>query len=264
MQQMNTKKMVLSAVLGLGMMGLGSMAQAQTESTGFLADYGYQVANLTSMRQAQSLMDTETRDTAKSSICANRADVWSYVMNRDRNVQVGKVFIHFTKDGEATENKQWAYHVAPFVYVNGQPMVLDNGFDVFNHQPVPLAQWENYFGKSDHCVALDPLHNPAHMALEQNNLPNDHVNPLTYTRGGARQYPSTEGICYIRKVPMYYVYPIDVYGADLALSGQSQFSSFLLNDFNKDDVLSACRQALTLSARISTSCASYLGIVSGN
>jgi hypothetical protein len=257
MRQMKTKNFVLqAATLGFSLLSAGSFAQAA--STGYIADYSYQVASVSSS-QAQSLIDGETRDTSSNSICANRADIWTYIMRKNSAVQTGKVFIHFTKDGQADENKQWAYHVAPFVIVNGEEMVLDSAFDVFHGKPVKLSEWTKYFGKSANCVELDPLHNPAHMKLEQNNLPNDRVNPITYTRGGARQYPSTEGICYIRKVPMYYSYPIQVYGADLALSGQGQYSSFVRNDFDKDEILSACRQALTFGSRLSESCASRLG-----
>jgi len=260
MRFMKTKNFVLPVALALGLFGLSSFAHAQVPASGFLADYQYQVANLPSVEAAQALMNTETRDTASNSVCANRADVWTYMMHKGQNVQVGKVFIHFTKLGQANENKQWAYHVAPYVVVDGQEMVLDNGFDQFHHAPALLSDWTNYFGKSSNCVVLDPTHNPEHLKLEKNDLPNDSVDPLTYTRGSARQYPTIEGICYIRKVPMYYVYPIDVYGADLTLSGQTQFSKYLIHDFDQDDVLAACRQALTLGARIAKSCSNYLGI----
>jgi hypothetical protein len=256
---MNTKALIFSAFCGLGLLGLNTVAVAQT-TPGFLSDYQYQVANLSSMEQAQSLIDSETRDTTQNSICANRADIWSFIMNKNTNLQVGKVFIHFTAEGEATESAAWAYHVAPYVLVNGEEMVLDSAFGVFHGQPTPLADWTNYFGKSRNCVVLDPTHNPAHLALEQNNLPNDNVNPNTFTRGAPRQYPATEGICYIRKVPMYYVYPIDVYGADLTLAGQSQYSRYLINQFSTDDALAACKQAMTLGARLSQSCKSYFGL----
>lgn len=231
-----------------------------SEMPGFLSDYHYQVTNLSSYAEAQALMDTEAPETGNKSICGNRAQVWAYIMNQRKAVQIGKVFIHFTAKGQADENKEWSFHVAPYVMVNGEEVVLDRAFAAFNQKPTPLSNWTNYFGKSTKCVVLDPLHNPTHMNLEHNNLPNDQVDPISYKRGGARQYPSTEGICYIRKVPMYYAFPIDVYGADLALSGQSRFNSYLKSSFSKSDVLDSCKQAMTTSFRMSQSCAKYLGI----
>ena len=227
---------------------------------GYLPDYQYQVANVSNFAEAQTLFDSETKDTRKNSICSNRADIWSYIMQRDHSVNVGKVFIHFTKEGQADENKQWAYHVAPYVLIKGVEYVLDSAFGVFDGQPVRLTDWTNYFGKSSKCVVLDPTHNPNHLNLEKNNLPNDRVTPLTYVKGGARQYPPTEGICYIRKVPMYYVYPLEVYGADLYLTGHSEYSKFFRTDFDKEELLGACQQAMTLFARVSKSCKNYLGL----
>ena len=259
---MKTKQILLNTALGLLALTSASFAQS-TPQPGYLADYQYQVANVTA-DQAASLMDTEFRKTSNQSICANRANLWSYIMNKEDSVQVGKVFIYFTSAGEANENKQWAYHVAPYVVVNGEETVLDNGFDVFNHQPTPLSNWTNYFGKSPNCIVLDPVHNPAHLALEQYDLPSDRVNPNTYTSGGARQYPVGPNgeTCYIRKMPMYYVFPVDVYGADLAVSGQSQYSKYILHSFDTDDVLASCKQALGFFQALSTDCSKYLGLSS--
>jgi hypothetical protein len=255
---MNTKQIFMCATFGLLSFSSASFAQS-APAAGYLSDYQYQVANVTA-DQAQSLMDNEFRNTQNASICANRANLWSFIMNKDESIEVGKVFIHFTAAGEANENKQWSYHVAPYVIVNGVETVLDGGFDVFKHQPVALSDWTNYFGKSPNCVVLDPTHNPAHLALEQNDLPNDQVTPLTYKKGGARQYPTPEGTtCYIRKVPMYYTFPIDVYGADLALSGQTEYSKYLRTSFDKDDVLDSCKQAIGFFQNLSTNCSKYLG-----
>jgi hypothetical protein len=157
------------------------------------------------------------------------------------------VFIHFTKEGQATENKQWAFHVAPYVLVNGEEYVLDGGFGVFNHKPVKLSDWMKYFGKSDRCVVLDPVHDQDHLLLETNNL-------------YPRQYPATEGTCYVRKVPMYYLSPVVVDKADHALAGDAQCSDFVQDHFEPIDVLSSCKRAMSMGAQLKTSCSDYLGI----
>ncbi|MBC7396942.1 MAG: hypothetical protein H7333_05815, partial [Bdellovibrionales bacterium] len=170
--------------LGLTLLTAPLCAHAQSSNApGFLADYQYQVSNLSSFSEAQALMDTENPYTSDKSICSSRAELWSYIMNRDKKVQVGKVFIHFTALGEANENKEWAYHVAPYVLVNGEEVVMDRAFVEFNQKPTPLANWTQHFGKSQNCVVLDPVNNKNHLRLEQNDLPKDDLTPLTYKKG---------------------------------------------------------------------------------
>ncbi len=229
------------------------------QPAGFQSDFNYQVTNLGSLQEAQQLMDMESKETTSKSICANRAEVWSFDIARKANVQLGKVFIHFTALGEADENGEWAYHVAPYVLVNGKEYVLDSGFGVFNRQPTPIETWEKYFGKSEQCVVLDPRHNASHLDLEKNNMPSDWITPLTYKSGACRQYPTTEGICYIRKVPMYYTYPINVYAADLYYSGKPEYEKFIETGFKKDDVIDSCKQAMTFGFKLEHSCKNYLG-----
>jgi hypothetical protein len=246
-------------ILFLSLSTLFLSLSAFAQAPGYLADFGYQVTNYSSVSEAQSIMDLETRDTKQDSICANRATLWTYIISQKKPVQFGKVFIHLTALGEANEDGNWAYHVAPYVIVNGEEYVLDAGFSEFNGEPVPMSRWTNYFGKSEHCAVLDPQHNPAHLALEKNNLPSDDLTPLTYNGGKARQYPTTESICYIRKTPMYYSFPFQVYGADLFMSGQKQYSEFNRNEFDRNEVFDACLQARVNGLRASHSCAKYLG-----
>ncbi len=233
---------------------------ASTPVPGFLPEFQYQVTQFDNMAQAQAAMDIETTDTRQKSICGNRAQIWTYMMRKQANVQAGKVFIHFTKLGTADENKQWDYHVAPYVIVNGKEMVLDHSFDVFKGHPTPLSTWTKYFGKSEKCVVLDPIHNPTHLKYEHNNLSSDKETPLTFSGKGARQYPTTEGICYIRKVPMYYFNPMEVYAVDLYLAGDATYARYLKNDFDQSEVLQACRQAMSIQFRLNQSCNNYLGL----
>ena len=236
------------------------ISTANAQDIGYLKDFNYQVQQLSSMRDAQILENFLTKETRNTSICANRAHYWAYELAKFKNVQTGKVFIHFTAEGEANENKDWAFHVAPYVIVNGEEVVLDPAFAVFNNAPVKMADWTNYFGKSKKCVVLDPLHNPAHLKLEMNNVGSDSNTPLDAKTGYARQYPSTEGICYIRKVPMYYQWPAQVYGTDLMRTGNTRYSDFNFQSFDQQSVLQACRQAVRWDVQLSVSCSKYLGI----
>lgn len=253
--------MKISRVFAL-FLSIQSFAQAQTPSPtpGYLSDFNYQVSQLKNVGQAQLLENFLTTETRNTSICANRAHQWSYELAKFKNIQTGKVFIHFTALGEANENKEWAYHVAPYVIVKGEEMVLDPSFAVFGKRPVKMEDWTLHFGKSKKCVVLDPANNPNHLKLEMNNVGADYISPLDERTGSARQYPSTEGICYIRKVPMYYQWPSEVYGADLYRSGKSEFAKFNYDAFDLEGVLQACKQAVKWSVQMNQSCADYLGI----
>jgi hypothetical protein len=235
----------------LATLSLGSVALAQSAATppaatpGYLADFDYQVTNFSTYEEAAAAMNLETTETLGKSICENRAEVWSYMMNKTLNINVGKVFILFTDQSDPKEDTEWAFHVAPYVLINGQEYVLDTAFDVFDHMPKPLGEWTTYFSKVPDCAVLDPIHNPDDLAMEANNL-------------APHQYPVTNGhICYLRKMPMYYISPVTVYKSDLAMA-QGTTNNFLETSFDKEDVLSSCRQAMGRGL-FSDPCMKYLG-----
>ena len=230
---------------------------AFAEEPGYLKDFDYQVAHVSSWAEAhglEKLMSVETRD---RSICSNRAHVWANDLARYRNIKVGKVFLHFTENQNSSSTHDWTYHVAPYVIVKGKEVVLDPVFFVFGGMPVSLENWTNNFAKSKKCIVLDPVNNPEHLALEKNNLASDSMNPLDYN-GGVRYYPSGKAKCYIRKVPMYYQYPAEVYGVDLYHSGKNEFASFEKWYFDEASVESACQQAMNFKFKMKHSCSDYL------
>lgn len=258
---MKAQYLLLAFTLGLEIFTASAFAQSELSalksSPGFQSDFNYQVTNVATLEEAQAIMDTEIGDLRNKSICANRAEIWSFIMNKQKHIQVGKVSIHFTALGETDDNKQWAYHIAPYILVNGEEYVLDSAFDEFKNHPVKMAEWQKYFGTSPNCVVLDPVHNPAHLKLEANNTGGR--DPFDFKHNRASQYPTNEGVCYIRKIPMYYFSIGEVYGADLALSGQEHYSSFIKNSFKQSEVMEACRQAVTPGFRKKTSCEKYFG-----
>lgn len=233
------------------------MSAAHAETPGFLQEFNYQVAEVKTYSDAYALEAILSKDTRNRSICANRAHVWANDLARFRRLNVGKIFIHFTEGNGSTVDSDWTYHVAPYVIVKGKEMVLDPVFYVFGGRPVALEDWTNHFAKSKKCVVLDPINNPAHLELEKNNLNADWMTPLDY-KGGSRMYPKTEGTCYIRKVPMYYQYPAEIYGVDLYLSGKKEYSGFELSNFAEGSVLQACQQAMNLEFKAKHSCEDYL------
>jgi hypothetical protein len=240
----------------LALLPMMSAFAAQPSQPGYLKDFDYQVASYDSWADAYSLeklMSIETRD---RSICSNRAHLWAYDLARFRNVKVGKVFLHFTEKSES-DNNSWSYHVAPYVIVKGKEMVLDPVFHAFGGMPITLEKWTQHFAKSKNCLELDPVNNPEHLALEKFNLADDSMNPSDYS-GGVRLYPSKLAKCYIRKVPMYYQYPAEVYGVDLYHSGKAEYASFEKWYFDDASVLNACQQAMNIKFKMKHGCADYL------
>ena len=232
------------------------LASFAGQPAGYLKDFDYQVTNYDSWSDAyalEKLMSVETRD---RSICSNRAHFWANDLARFRNIKVGKVFLHFTDQTESKTNT-WSYHVAPYVMVKGKEMVMDPVFYVFGGMPVTLDVWLKHFARTQNCLELDPMNNPEHLALEKNNLADDSMTPLEY-KGGVRLYPSKLAKCYIRKVPMYYQNPADVYGVDLFRSGKTEYASFERWYFDQNSVQDACQQAMSMKFKLKHSCMDYL------
>jgi hypothetical protein len=239
------------------LLALLPVLSAFAEPVGYLKDFDYQVASYDSYPQAYGLEKLMSVETRNRSICSNRAHVWAYDLARFRNIKVGKVFLHFT-DATNSDNNNWTYHVAPYVIVNGKEMVMDPVFYTFGGMPISMGGWTEHFAKTKNCVVLDPINHPEHLKLERFNLADDTMSPDRYS-GGSRLYPSNGKIkCYIRKVPMYYQYPAEVYGVDLYHSGKTEYASFERWYFDEESVLNACQQAMNLKFKMKHSCEDYL------
>lgn len=107
-------------------------------------------ANLTTLptyEAAQKLMDTFNGATDDDSECYNRAYVWNYEASTLQNVNLGKIWIFFTKKYIREYKYKWWFHVAPFAKVddgNGR-YILDRGFTMV---PYNITNWKDIFIKS--------------------------------------------------------------------------------------------------------------------
>lgn len=203
----------------------GRKIASDTTSPGYLPDYDYQVSEV-SMATAQNLYNSLDRDSMKgNSICANRAHVWAYTMNRDANVYSGKLFIFFTDQTPSADEKTWWYHVTPYVMVNGEVTTLDGGrFGPSVNGPVPMNTWLNRFshGRANECVELNARDNA------------DLETQLRFSR----QLPSIKAPCYYKKVPMYFMYPNSIAMSDID-------HSVKFTEFTKGGLVQACKQAVS-------------------
>ena len=96
---------------------------------------------------AQKLMDTFNGKTHDDSQCYNRAYMWNYEASTLHNVNLGKIWIFFTKKYIRAYNYKWWFHVAPFAQVNDANgrYILDRGFTMV---PFNVTNWKDIFIES--------------------------------------------------------------------------------------------------------------------
>ena len=102
----------------------------------------------------QDIMDTMRRDTREESQCYNRAHMWTFMSHQRHSINLGKVWIFFTKEYIREYNYKWWFHIAPYGEVlDGTIYVLDKGFTTV---PFNLTNWKNIFVKSqENCIVAE-------------------------------------------------------------------------------------------------------------
>lgn len=113
-----------------------------------LANEALQNFNVTDLSSPQELQEAYniTRKNGGGE-CFQRAHFWSYQLFRERNYKTEKVFIFFSARYKRLIQGQWWFHVAPSIFMQGRPYVLDNEF---LRKPVTLEAWKN--GAIDHGI----------------------------------------------------------------------------------------------------------------
>ncbi len=104
------------------------------------------VTNANSEADAVSMFATMRRGTRNRSQCYNRAHVWAWELNKkvynDRKIQVGKIWLFFTRKYIREYRYKWWFHVSPFVDVNSELRVMDRKF---TKGPLPEKTWTDIF-----------------------------------------------------------------------------------------------------------------------
>ena len=89
---------------------------------------------------------TMRRGIRNRSQCYNRAHVWAWELNKkvynDRKIQVGKIWLFFTRKYIREYRYKWWFHVSPFVDVNSELRVMDRKF---TKGPLPEKTWTDIF-----------------------------------------------------------------------------------------------------------------------
>lgn len=119
----------------------------------------------------------------RRSQCFKRAHIWAFDMWSKLNISSQKMFIFYTQRYIQLEEFEWWFHVAPMVVVQGEDYVLDG---TFMQKPITAKAWKDYFIKSDkvNCPTIE-----------------------NYQEFKNNQWTK---LCYLMKVPMYHLSPLDI------------------------------------------------------
>ncbi len=119
--------------------------------------------------------------------CFKRAHMWAYDLWSQLGINSQKVFIFYTRRYIDLEDFEWWFHVAPLLVAGGEEYVMDG---TFMKNPVTLDHWQKFFIKSEKITC--PV-------VERYNDFKDNQ----WSR-----------LCYLMKVPMYYLSPLDIENRD--------------------------------------------------
>jgi len=165
----------------------------------------YSATNLATEGEAKSLFSSLNIPIKSNSQCYQRAHLWAHLMWTDTFTRSMKVFLFFTRRYIEDYKYKWWFHVSPFVYVNGDPRVLDYEF---TNGPLAMRRWTDVFIKPKvNCPLIDHYEDYSEHQFEE--------------------------LCYIREVPMYYYQPINVKQSDKTGVPINEFQEWDLNHANK-------------------------------
>jgi hypothetical protein len=153
----------------------------------------------------------EARYNPKESQCFNRAMVWTYEWWRRHSLKSNKILIYFTRSFIRRYNFDWWFHIAPYVHVMENGVVVERVLDVkYAHGPLEFRKWTNLFTKrSPEC-------------------------PIVTKFSDYADYPFT-GDCFIQRTNMYTYQP-----ADLQMN---EAWNYVKEDFILDEVKQAYLEA---------------------
>lgn len=165
------------------------------------------------------------------SICSNRALMWLADFKRNYDIDGGKIFLFYTNKTGSTGLKTWWYHVSPMIVEKGEEWVMDAGFGSIK-KPLRPSEWVNQFIGSPVCREITA---------------NDHELIDLMFRGHTfpENYHGEKNDCYFIKVPAGYWTPSSVAMHLLGVDGQGRPVNYTRDSINKNEVYTACREAVT-------------------
>lgn len=218
------KKFVLALIL------MSSSAFAQDV---IIPDFNWKMTEITSAGYTKEALFTKmNRNIMKlgSSICSNRALVWTHDFKRFQNIDAGKIFMFYTKKTGEIGSKTWWYHVAPVVNEKGSIFVLDAGFPGGVKGPLAPQDWLKKFAGSTNCKEIK--------ASETDLLDRmfrGYVYPETTSYG---TYD-----CYYKYAPAGYWTPASVAKSLLGKDENDRPVSYVRDEVDEYELMTACVEA---------------------
>ncbi|MFL5786232.1 MAG: protein-glutamine glutaminase family protein [Bacteriovoracaceae bacterium] len=243
--------MKLFSLLTLALISFSAFAQNLT-----LSDFHYSLNDvLTRGQTKESLFTGLNRDIVKtgSSICSNRALLWTYDMKRFHNIDAAKIYVFYTSQNGDEGGKKWWYHVTPVINEKGQLWTIDGGFPGFVKGPMLISDWLKKFVHTDNCKQI--------RASEKDLLELMFVGrmfPDSTPQYGPQQ-------CYTVIAPGMFWTPATVAMGVLQEDSSGRPIRFTREQYDMDEVLQACKEAAagalgTIFGNPKKKCKEYLGI----
>ncbi|MBT4793512.1 MAG: hypothetical protein HON90_18210 [Halobacteriovoraceae bacterium] len=176
------------------------------------------ITNVDSELVAQELFKTQKSRMRSWSQCYNRAHVWAWELNKKtyggKKIQVGKIWIYFTKKYIREYRHKWWFHIAPYITVNNDLRVMDKSY---LKKPLPEKVWTDQFVKSKQ------------------------VCPEIFKYSDYSEYPNSSH-CYVMKTSLFYWQPFHI--ENLEKLGEERIG------WNSGELVTAYKNAIGFFARV--------------
>ena len=187
-----------------------------------------------------------------SSICSNRAMVWTYDFKRKQNIDAAKIFMFYTDKKTGIGEITWWYHVAPVINDNGKIVVMDAGFPGYINGPVAVFEWLQSFAHTTRCKEIQ---------ANETELIEKMFQGMIFPK--TTQYGTYD--CYYTFAPAGYWTPTSVAMGLLGVNDKGEPVNYSREEIELDEVYQACVEAVTKPlGRIlgsgNSRCKKYLGI----
>lgn len=115
------------------------------------------ITDVETFDQANRLFKSMRTRMRRKSQCYNRAHVWAWELHKnyigDQRVQVGKMWLFFTKKYIRNYNYKWWFHITPYLTQGEKTLAMDRSY---TKAPVETKQWTDIFIQSrENCTEVN-------------------------------------------------------------------------------------------------------------
>ena len=221
-----------------------------------LPDFRYTLTDVLSRGQNKDTLFSElNRDIVKtgSSICSNRALIWTFDMKRNHNIDAAKIYLFYTGKNGEVGSKKWWYHVAPVVNEAGQLWVIDGGFPGFVKRPMLIGDWLTKFVNTSNCKMINSREKDLFELMFKGRMYPEYT----------PQYGAVDCYSYIAPGPFWT--PATVAMGVLQEDADGRPIRFTRDSYDMGELLQACKEAAagrlgTIFGGSKKKCQEYLGL----